>query len=147
MIDYKARIQQQQSLFTQCRIRPTPGDGCQIIWCPNINGPIIGAWEGVIRTFPNCSDEQTKVWKDSELPEEPIRGLEITREEDLTFCNDFNFYIMDDCLAEIKVKLFARESDTCRLGVMAQIFSGVTKREYTSRKTRIIYSGGIALLV
>lgn len=91
-------------------------DGCCLVWSEDLNGPVLGSWDGVLRTFPNEESAESRSWVDSLHPTDPIRGLIATSDKMFIVCNDFNLIVIDISLTNVSWKLAAREDNTCMLG-------------------------------
>jgi hypothetical protein len=107
-------LEQEHSVFTQRRLLPDSDDGCQLAWLEEIEGLIVGSWEGVLKTFPKLSNIGSVVWRDPKHPEEPVRGLVVSPANRVVMCNDFNLLVLETSLDKVLWQLAAKEADTCK---------------------------------
>ena len=94
---------------------PHADDGCQIAWLEEIEGMVLGTWEGTLRTFPKLSNIGSVLWRDPLYPDEPVRGLLVVPSKRVVMCNEFNLLVLDHSLGKLLWRLPAKEADTCRL--------------------------------
>ena len=106
-------LEQELSVFTQRGLFADADDGCQIAWLEEIEGLIVGSWEGTLKTFPKLSNIGSVVWRDPKHPEEPVRGLVASQANRVVTCNDFSLLVLDTALEKVLWQLAAKEADTC----------------------------------
>lgn len=97
-------------------------------WSNQLQGPLLGCWEGTVKGFPGCSEDNIITWKESDLEgqnlradkgnsdeEDPIRGLLVANDGTAVVCNDFKMYFLAFDLSKSLGDITAKESDTCIL--------------------------------